>query len=98
MNYDGTERIRRFRTLEIMDIAMRINGTAPIRREAAKRPTVFVRFEGHVHSVYVEIHKDGWRAGSYPDISMGGCLNDDYEMEKILTTLLNVLSEKEKSS
>ena len=99
MSLERVERIRRFRVLEIMEYAMKINGTTPEAREAAgTKEQVYVEFAGPICKVRVRVYFDGWYGDAVPGITMEGYLDDDEEMENILTTLLKILAQKEKSS
>lgn len=92
---DRNESIRKFRALEVMDLIFRINGTTPTR-DHENKVSVFLTFGGHIGRIRIQIYADGWSALCDPDIEMEGALEDDKDMEVIITTLLEVLAQKEK--
>lgn len=57
---------KRREVLELLDLAMRKN---------EGKASVFFWFSGHVNSVTVDIHKNGWTAGAAVDCSMSTYLD-----------------------
>lgn len=89
--------IRKFRVLEIVDLALRINGLeGTYEGSNSGRITVFVKLSGHVGTMDVDVFENGWDYNSYPDIKMVARLDNDRELEFIADTLLKVLAQKEK--
>lgn len=80
---------RKFRALELMDLALKINGT-----EANEHGTcVFFNFSGHVGLITVRVYKDGWTRENEP-MTMDAYVDNDREMEAIFLMLLQILNEK----
>jgi hypothetical protein len=48
----------------IFDLALAINPNDTKQGKTGKKPTVFVKFSGHVAAVDVEIHLKGWDSGA----------------------------------
>lgn len=91
------EDIRKFRVLEIVDFALRINsleGTYEASEE--KHTTIFADIAGHVGTIRVRVYENGWDDDADPDIVMEAHLDNDRELEVIADTLLKVLAQKEK--
>ena len=52
---------------QIFHLALAINPNDTRQDTTGKKPTVFVRFSGHVASVDVEIYPNGWDDGAYEE-------------------------------
>lgn len=52
---------------EIFDLALAINPNDTKQDTTGKKPTVFVKFSGHVAGVDVEIYPNGWDDGAYEE-------------------------------
>ena len=49
---------------QIFELALAINPNDTNKGTTGKKPTVFVKFSGHVAAVDVEIHLNGWDSGA----------------------------------
>ena len=49
---------------QIFNLALAINPNVTKQDTTGKKPTVFVRFSGHVAAVNVEIYLNGWDSGA----------------------------------
>lgn len=49
---------------QIFNLALAINPNVTMQDTTGKKPTVFVRFSGHVAAVDVEIYLNGWDSGA----------------------------------
>lgn len=51
-----------------LDMVLDANGFESRSREkTGTLPTVFLSFSGHVNTLYISIHKDGWKSGESAD-------------------------------
>ena len=49
---------------QIFNLALAVNPNLTKQDTTGKKPTVFVRFSGHVAAVDVDIHLNGWDSGA----------------------------------
>ena len=49
---------------QIFNLALAVNPNDTKKGTTGKKPTVFVKFSGHVAAVDVEIHLNGWDSGA----------------------------------
>lgn len=49
---------------QIFNLALAINPNVTMQDTTGKKPTVFVRFSGHVAAVDVDIYLNGWDSGA----------------------------------
>ena len=49
---------------QIFNLALAVNPNDTTQDKTGNKPTVFVRFSGHVAAVYVDIYLNGWDSGA----------------------------------
>lgn len=78
--------------LKIMERALEIN--------SRQRNTVFITYYGHVDSISIQIHTNGWKENKHPDYSKSIYMNNRYtNSKKELSEILEYLNKiKELSS
>ena len=52
---------------QIFDLALAINPNDTKQGKTGKKPTVFVRFSGHVAAVDADIYLNGWDSGAWAE-------------------------------
>ena len=85
--------------LRIMERALFYNSTKTEQCLTGKKPTFFVHFEGHVASLDVDIHKNGWTSKDDPEEFMiylterGGYTGTADEIQDKLISVLKRMEE-----
>lgn len=85
------------RLMRIMELAYMINPTKTKREITGDKPTIFIDFAGHISSVHIHIHSNGWSWGSYADedyyINFDESKNKSYicEADKCIEKLEDIL-------
>ena len=69
---------------EILDVVLWGNGLEARKKEiTGNMPTVFMSFSGHVATIFVEIHANGWDAGEDATASFSFRIDEDIPSEKL---------------
>ncbi len=83
--------------LRILELALDIN-PPEIEDIGAKQTAVFVRWSPHCTLLEIDIHTNGWKSNTYPDIQYR-CYTDDEKASNSLNEVILALQElKERES
>lgn len=86
---------------EILDIVIQTNGFNQRRRKkTGTLPTVFFNYSGHVNSLSIDLHADGWAPSQGPTKSWDLSFNEpilDIVIETIRREMEAALSDKKES-
>ena len=76
----------------ILSRAMRYNNMPTKTERTGNKPTFFVEYSGHVSTLYVRIHPNGWAAGNDAEYSyiVDLCASNDTE-QKVSDTLNEII-------
>lgn len=81
---------------KVIEMATQLNLSPTSRDITGEKPTIFVRFYGHVSLFEVQIHSFGWGDAPYddPNYSWKIFINEDQEnVEKQLDDIINLLEQ-----
>lgn len=71
---------------QIMELSKKVN--------TEKRATIFVSYSGHVNWIEVNVHLNGWRSNSTPEIMMRAYEDSDEGLQKIIDTLQSIYNDE----
>lgn len=55
---------------EMLDLILDINGMEQRKQSiTGNKPTAFMRFNGHIYGLEIQIHKNGWVEDDHPEIN-----------------------------
>lgn len=82
------EKRRRQQICEVLDLCLQINGLQESNQgRTGNHPTTFFMFSGHVASVEVDVHENGWAPGWDPDKRYRAYLGQPKKLEKLIQQL-----------
>ena len=82
------EKRRRQQICKVLDLCLQINGLQKSQKKyTGDHPTAFFRFYGHVASMEVNVHENGWNNGAHADKEYCAYLGRPGELEKLIQQL-----------
>lgn len=82
------EKRKRQQICEVLDLCLQINGLQESKQGlTGSHPTAYFYFSGHVAEIEADVHRNGWRRNSSPDVTLGAYITESDETERMVRRL-----------